>query len=49
MVPSGAYRVGHDLAVTPGAVVLRTPVLELIQYRPQTETVHELPLLVVPR
>jgi polyhydroxyalkanoate synthase len=48
MVPSDAYQVGHDLAVTPGAVVLRTPVLELIQYRPQTETVTKLPLLVVP-
>ncbi len=33
-------RSGADLAVTPGEVVLRTPVFELIQYAPQTETVY---------
>jgi polyhydroxyalkanoate synthase len=48
MVPPGAYTVGTDLAATPGAVVLRTPSFELIQYQPSTETVRELPLLIVP-
>jgi polyhydroxyalkanoate synthase len=48
MVPPDAYTVGTDLAVTPGSVVLRTPVYELIQYQPATETVRELPLLIVP-
>ena len=48
MVPPDAYTVGTDLAVTPGDVVLRTPVFELIQYPPSTETVRELPLLIVP-
>jgi polyhydroxyalkanoate synthase len=48
MVPPDAYTVGTDLAVTPGSVVLRTPVYELIQYQPATETVRELPLLMVP-
>ena len=48
MVDADAYQVGKDLAVTPGAVVLRTPVLELVQYRPQTPTVRVLPLLIVP-
>ena len=48
MVPAGAFTVGTDLAVTPGAVVARTPVLELIQYQPQTETVAELPVLIIP-
>ncbi|HEY4460045.1 MAG TPA: alpha/beta fold hydrolase, partial [Pseudonocardiaceae bacterium] len=48
MVDSNAYQVGVDLGVTPGAVVLRTPMLELIQYRPQTENVREVPLLIVP-
>ena len=33
MVPPNAYQVGTDLAVTPGSVVLRTPMLEVIQYR----------------
>jgi poly[(R)-3-hydroxyalkanoate] polymerase subunit PhaC len=48
MVPPGAFAVGTDLAVTPGAVVLRTPWFELIQYQPSTATVRELPLLIVP-
>ena len=48
MVPPGAFTVGTDLAVSPGAVVLRTPVYELIQYQPSTETVREIPLLIVP-
>jgi polyhydroxyalkanoate synthase len=48
MVDCDAYEVGTDLAVTPGSVVLRTPVFELIQYRPQTAEVRTLPLLVVP-
>jgi polyhydroxyalkanoate synthase len=48
MVPPDAYAVGTDLAATPGAVVLRTPSFELIQYRPSTDTVRELPLLIVP-
>ncbi len=45
---AGAFEVGTDVGATPGAVVLRTPVFELIQYLPQTELVHEVPLLVVP-
>ena len=48
MVDPDAFTVGGDLAVTEGAVVLRTPVFELIQYRPRTEQVHAVPLLVVP-
>jgi polyhydroxyalkanoate synthase len=43
-----AFEVGTDLAVSPGAVVLRTPVFELLQYRPQTPRVRRVPLLVVP-
>jgi polyhydroxyalkanoate synthase len=48
MVETDAFEVGADLAVTPGAVVLRTPVFELLQYQPQTATVHRVPLLIVP-
>jgi polyhydroxyalkanoate synthase len=48
MVPPDAFTVGADLAATPGAVVLRTPAFELIQYQPSTATVRELPLLIVP-
>jgi len=48
MVEPDAFEVGLDLAVTPGKVVLRTPVFELIQYRPATATVRQVPLLIVP-
>jgi polyhydroxyalkanoate synthase len=42
------FQVGKNLATTPGAVVYRDEVLELIQYKPQTQTVERRPLLIVP-
>src|ERR1700758_2648061 len=48
MVEPDAFEVGVDLAVTPGSVVLRTPVFELIQYRPVTSAVRQVPLVIVP-
>jgi polyhydroxyalkanoate synthase len=48
MVEPNAFEVGTDLAVTPGAVVLQTPVFELIQYSPATVKVRQAPLLIVP-
>ncbi len=48
MVEPDAFEVGKDLAVTPGEVVLRTDVFELIQYTPQTPKVRRVPLLIVP-
>ena len=48
MVERDAFQVGKDLAVTPGSVVARTEVCELIQYTPATPTVHQFPLLMVP-
>jgi polyhydroxyalkanoate synthase subunit PhaC len=47
-VPPDAFTVGVDLAATPGKVVLRNDLMELIQYAPRTETVHEIPLLLSP-
>jgi len=48
MIEPDAFTVGKDLAVTPGAVVFRTEVFELIQYRPTTPQVRAVPLLMVP-
>jgi polyhydroxyalkanoate synthase len=48
MVEPDAFEVGKTVAATPGAVVLRTPVFELIQYAPQTPQVRTAPLLIVP-
>ena len=48
MVDSRGFSVGGNIAVTDGAVVLRTPVFELLQYAPRTEQVREVPLLLVP-
>jgi polyhydroxyalkanoate synthase len=43
-----AFHVGKELAVTPGAVVFRNDVCELLQYAPMTEAVHTTPMVLVP-
>jgi polyhydroxyalkanoate synthase len=43
-----AFEVGRNLATTPGKVVKRTPLYELIQYAPTTETVLKTPLVIFP-
>lgn len=47
-VDASGFKLGENLAVTPGAVVYRSEVFELIEYRPVTVTVRERPLLLVP-
>ncbi len=43
-----AFAVGKDLALTPGAVIARDEVAELIQYTPTTPTVRARPVLIIP-
>lgn len=45
---SEAFMPGRDVAVTPGKVVLRNRVMELIQYTPTTATVRPEPVLIIP-
>jgi polyhydroxyalkanoate synthase len=48
MVDETAFAPGRNLALTPGKVVLRNALCELIQYSPTTETVHATPILIIP-
>jgi polyhydroxyalkanoate synthase len=47
MVEADAFKVGTDLATTPGRVVLRNRMVELIQYTPTTAQVHKTPIVIV--
>lgn len=47
-VDASGFTVGGNLACTPGKVVFRNELMELLQYEPQTSTVHAAPLLCSP-
>ncbi|MGC9402109.1 class I poly(R)-hydroxyalkanoic acid synthase [Vibrio genomosp. F10] len=48
MTNNNAFRIGDDVANTPGDVVFKNELFELIQYKPLTEKVNATPLLIVP-
>ncbi|MEM6309117.1 MAG: class I poly(R)-hydroxyalkanoic acid synthase [Pseudomonadota bacterium] len=48
LVDDNAFEVGGNIATTPGKVVLRNRMMELIQYEPVTEQVYAMPLMIFP-
>jgi len=47
-VDKSAFKVGKNLAATPGNVIFRNDIMELIQYKPMTEKVYKRPILIIP-
>jgi polyhydroxyalkanoate synthase len=47
MVEADAFRIGTDLATTPGRVVMRNRLVELIHYTPTTARVRKIPIVIV--
>ncbi|MBV1887423.1 MAG: class I poly(R)-hydroxyalkanoic acid synthase, partial [Parvibaculaceae bacterium] len=45
---TSAFSVGGNIAITPGKVIYQNDIIQLIQYSPMTEEVHEVPLLIIP-
>ena len=48
VVDAAAFAPGRNLALSPGKVVYRNKLIELIQYEPKSKTVHQVPLLILP-
>ncbi len=48
MTDTKAFKMGENVATTPGKVVYQNDLIQLIQYTPSTEKVHKTPLLIIP-
>ena len=48
MTDLDGFEVGRNIALTPGKVILQTDLMQLIQYTPSTEEVHQRPLMIIP-
>jgi polyhydroxyalkanoate synthase len=48
MTDTDAFKIGENIAITPGKIIFRNNLMELIQYTPQTTKVNSVPLLIIP-
>ncbi|EDZ45308.1 PHA/PHB synthase family protein [Leisingera daeponensis] len=48
LADESAFELGGNIATTPGDVIYRNRMMELIQYKPVTDTVHEIPIVLFP-
>ena len=48
MTDMDAYKPGKNIAITPGKVIFKNELIELIQYTPQAALVNSIPLLLIP-
>ncbi len=47
-VDKSAFKVGKNIAATPGDIIFRNDIMELIQYKPVTEKIYKRPILIIP-
>jgi len=48
MVDKSGFRLGENIAASPGAVIFQNELMQLLQYAPSTPQVHQRPLLIIP-